>query len=287
MDVVLDVVWWLVGRLLAASDLLILLAGYWLVTDLAKRRAPAEGLSPGSVADAAFWLGAGAVVGARLAYILPLWPVYLRYPIDIIRIQSGLSFYGAVAGALAVAGWLAWRGRLPLGPLGDLFAPYLALGIAFERAGCVVRNDCFGAVAAPPLGVIFPGLSQPRYPASLYEAALALGLFAALLLWRARRRFRGELGLAFLVAYPLLRAAVDATRINLGPWPTVDQRTSVALALAAAAVWLWHRRALQQASAAHAIIEQMDTSARADRPEPSGRPGRPAAPDAAHGRPAP
>lgn len=242
----MDLVWWLAGRLLAASDLLILLAAYWLVTDLAKRRAPAEGLAPGLVADAAFWLGAGAVVGARLVHVLPAWPVYLRYPLDIVRIQNGLSFYGAVAGTLAVAGWLAWRSRLPLGPLADLFAPYLGLGIAFERAGCVVRNDCFGSVAAPPLGVVFPGLSQPRYPAELYEAALALGLFAALLLWRERRRFRGELGLAFLVAYPLLRAAVGVTRINLGPWPTADQVVSVAVALTAAGIWLWRWSTLRR-----------------------------------------
>ncbi|MBI4505599.1 MAG: hypothetical protein HY691_08695, partial [Chloroflexi bacterium] len=71
----------------------------------------------------------------------------------------------------------------------------------------------------------------------------------ALLLWRARRRFHGELGLAFLVAYPLLRAAMDLTRIKLGPWPSADQVVSVAVALTAVGMWLWRRSALERVPA--------------------------------------
>lgn len=238
----MEILWAVIGRLVAGRDLVILLLAYWLVTALAKRRAPAEGLAPEWVGDAAFWLGLGAVVGARLASLLPVWPVYLRYPLDLLRIDAGLSFYGAVVGTLAVAAWCAWRHRLPLGRTADLFAPYLALGVAFQRAGCLVRGDCFGAVAPPPLGLVFPGFAQPRYPAELYEAVLALGLCGLLLLWRERRRFPGELGLAFLIGYPLLRAGVDFFRINLGGWPTVDQLVSLTVAAAAAAVWLWRSR---------------------------------------------
>ena len=96
----------LVGLLLAASDLLLLIAAYWLVSELAKRRATAEGLDPDQVGDASFWLAAGAVVGGRLVYILPTWPLYLRYPFDLVRVQGGLTFYGAAAGVLAAALWL-------------------------------------------------------------------------------------------------------------------------------------------------------------------------------------
>ena len=233
----------LVSLLRAGSDLLILVAAYWLVVELAKRRAPEEGLTTEAVAASELRLALGALIGARLVYVLPAWPMYLRYPLDLVRVQSGLSFYGGVAGALAVGGWLAWRGRLPLARTADLFAPYVAIGIAFDRVGCVVRGDCFGAVAPLPLGVVFPGLTQPRYPAELYEALLALALFALLLLRRERRGFSGELGLAFLVGYPVLRAGVDLFRINLGGWPTADQLASLAVAAAAGSVWAWRSRA--------------------------------------------
>lgn len=277
----MELIWRFSGLLWAARDLLILFAAYLLVTELARRRAAAEGLAPAKVSDAAFWLSIGAVVGARLVYVLPAWPMYLRYPLDLMRIQSGLSFYGVVAGTLAVAGWFAWRGWLPLGRTADLFAPYLALGLALQRAGCLVRDDCFGAVAPPPLGLVFPGLTQPRYPTELYEAVLALGLFGMLLLWRERRRFPGELGLAFLVGYPLLRAGVDVFRINLGGWPTLDQMVSLGVATAAGAVWAWRVRARAPVGplAAATPVPQPSASARpsASRGEggPEPRRGRP------------
>ena len=168
----MDLILALIGRLLAASNLLILLVTYWLVTGLAGRRASAVGLSRTELDEVTFWLALAAVVGARLAVVLPTWSIYLRYPLDLVRIQNGLSFYGAVAGVLVIAGWLAWRRHLKVGPAVDLFAPYLALGLAVQRTGCVVRSDCFGAVAPPPWGIVFPGLTQPRYPAELVEAVL-------------------------------------------------------------------------------------------------------------------
>jgi phosphatidylglycerol:prolipoprotein diacylglycerol transferase len=240
------------GLLLAASDILILLAAYCLATDLVRRRAPAEGLVPEAVADVAFWLAVGAVVGGRLVHVLPAWPMYLRYPLDLLRVQTGLSFYGALTGALAVAGWFAWRCRLPLGRTADLFAPYLVLGIAVQRVGCLIRGDCFGALASPPLGVVFPGLTQPRYPAELYEAALALALFGVLLSLRERRRFPGELGLLFLVGYPLLRAGIDVFRINLDGWPTPDQLLSLLVAASAGVVWACWRRTDARHGRSHA-----------------------------------
>lgn len=223
----------LFGLLLAAVDPLTALVAYWLVVDLARRRADAEGLSTDAVADAGTWLGVGALVVGRLAYVAPDWPGYVRYPFDLVRVQDGVSFYGGLIGGIVVLGWYAWRVRLPLARALDLFAPYLGVGVAAYRVGCLVRGDCFGAAAPPPLGVVFPGLTQPRYPAELYEALLVLGLAALLFQLRERPHAPGTLGLTFLIVYPLLRAGVDVTRINVGGSPTGDQVVSLAVAAVA------------------------------------------------------
>lgn len=229
----MEIVWWILGLVLVARDLIVLYAAYWLATELAKRHAPAAGLSAEIVADVAYWLAIGTLVGARLVYIAPAWSTYLRYPLDILRLQSGLSFYGALGGAAVVAIWLGMRTSLPLGQIGDLLAPYVALGIAVQRAGCVLRGDCFGAIAPPPLGLVFPGFTQPRYPAELYEAALTLGLFALLSIWLRHRRFEGEIVMALLTIYLPLRAFANLFRINLDGVPTLDQIVSLGLAAAA------------------------------------------------------
>jgi phosphatidylglycerol---prolipoprotein diacylglyceryl transferase len=247
-----------VERLVAASELITLLGAYWVVVVLAERQAATQGLAPARVSAATTWFAVGGVVGGRLAYILPDWRDYVGRPFDLLLIQSGLSFYGALAGAVVVAGWYAWRAELPLGRTLDLFAPCMALGIAVYRLACIIRGDCYGAPASSPWGVVFPGFSQPRYPAEIYEGLLALFLFAVLWVWRDRRRFSGEVGLLFLIIYPLLRAWVDLFRINLGGWPTADQLISLVVSVMACIVWLWRSRTSTSSIVVVAARHQVD-----------------------------
>ncbi|MBI2953424.1 MAG: prolipoprotein diacylglyceryl transferase [Chloroflexi bacterium] len=229
--------------LISASDLILLLVAYWIVAHLVKRRAPKEGLSAEKVADLSFWLAVGAVVAARFIYVLPDWSIYLRYPLDLLRIQTGLSFYGGLGGAIIVGLWYARKAQFSFWRLADLYAPYLPLGIAVKRLGCILTNDCYGRVADPPLGIVFPGTSQPRYPADLYEAVLLIGLFGLLIRMRVRKRSSGQLFLLFLILYPLVRAVVDVFRISLDPsWVGSDQMVSVTVSVAALAIFGWHAR---------------------------------------------
>ncbi|MFN8499603.1 MAG: prolipoprotein diacylglyceryl transferase family protein [Anaerolineae bacterium] len=232
----------LLERFVAAADLLSLVAAFFLAAWLAERRARDAGLAPASVASASTWLGLGALVGARLVYALPGWPTYLRHPLDLVYIQSGLSLWGGIAGAVAVALWLQWRRGLPLGRLADLFAPCLALGVALYDALSLVRGVSRGIVAPFPLGVVLPGSSQPRIPVDLWEATLMLGLYWLLMWRRGRQRFSGELGLLFLIGFSAIRAATDFLRVTIGGFPTVDQSLAVVTIALAGAVWAWQAR---------------------------------------------
>lgn len=233
----------LLGLLPAAAEVGVLLAAGWLVTRLAERRAERLGLGAEQIESVAFWLGVGALIGARLPFVLARPDAYLANPLDLVRLSMGLSLDGALAGGLLVLGWFARRRGLPFWPVVDGYALALPLGIGLYRLGCLVRGDCYGRLAPPPFGVVFPGLTQPRFPAELYEAGLALALFGCLW-WLDRRRPRpGALALAFFLTYPLAHAAVDATRIAVGAGPlSSDQLVSLAVAGAAGLVWLRWRR---------------------------------------------
>ncbi|MCL5958173.1 MAG: prolipoprotein diacylglyceryl transferase [Chloroflexi bacterium] len=235
----------LLRLLLANSELIILLVAYWIVAWLVKRRASRESLPAEQVGDLSFWLAFGAAVAARLIYILPVWPIYLRYPLDVLRIQTGLSFYGGLGGAILVGWWYARKARFPFWHLADLYALYLPLGIATGRLGCLLDNDCYGQVADPPLGIVFPGMSLPRYPVEIYEAVLVLILFGLLVAMRDRQSFSGQIFLLFLTAYPLIRAFTDVFRISFDSSSIgSDQMISIAVGITALAIWGW--RALQE-----------------------------------------
>lgn len=122
----------------------------------------------------------------------------------------------------------------------DLYGLYAPLAIAITRFSCLLSNTCYGVKASPPLGIVFPGLTQARYPSELYEGLLALALFGGLLWISHLRLSKGTLFLAFLIGYPLARALSDLTRINLGGGQLggVDIFLSIGVALVAGAL-LW------------------------------------------------
>jgi phosphatidylglycerol---prolipoprotein diacylglyceryl transferase len=228
-------------RLVAASGFITLMFVTWGVLAFAESQAPSHGVPRATAADAGTWAVTGAIVLGRLAYVVPDWPLYLRRPVDLVFINHGLSFYGGLIGALTGLGLLAWRRGLPLGRVADLFAPPVALGIMAFRSACLVRGDCGGALANPPLGITLPGHVQARYPADLIEAGLVLALALWLRHRRPRRAFAGELALILLAVYPMARSLVEFLRINVGSWPTGQQIIGLIVSVAALVFWLMLR----------------------------------------------
>ena len=225
-------------------DLVVLLASYYFISYLMKRRGKGQGLDARMVGDLSFWVAVGAVAGARLAYALPSIQNYLNHPFDLIRINTGMYFYGALAGGVAVGGWYTWRRTLPFWGVADLYGLFVPLLIALTSFGCLLQNACYGRLASPPLGILFPGLTQHRYPSELYEGLLAFLLFGVLLWLSQRHPARGVLFFAFLLGYAVDRILVDPTRIDLGGQiGTADPYISTAVAVVAVlGLWLVVRR---------------------------------------------
>ena len=101
--------------------------------------------------------------------------------------------------------------RLVLGPVGDTFAPSMALGTAIGRIGCFFAGCCQGT----PSGL--PWARDGRHPVQLYESSGALVVLALVLVVRNRRQVPGEAFLAFGVGYGLLRFALEFLRANHAP----------------------------------------------------------------------
>ena len=227
----------LLRNLLGNLDLVVLLGAYYLMAHMIKLRAASQGFDPTLVADLAFWVAVGALVGGRLGYVLPAVQNYMGHPLDLVRLDVGMYFYGALTGGLIFGAWSARRSALPFWSISDAFALYAPAVIAMTRISCLFGNACYGARAPAPLGIVFPGLSLPRYPSELYEGLLALMIFGALLLLSQRNPYQGTLFLTFLVAYPVARASIDLTRINLGAHiGAADLFLSVGVALSAGVV---------------------------------------------------
>ncbi len=234
-----------IGRITVYSYGFMLALGVGVSLILIMRKARKEGIDEEAVLDLTIITVLSGLIGARLFYVFFYdWDYYRLNLLQILDFRNeGLVWYGAfILGAAAALLYMRIK-RLSFWRMFDLFAPYLALGYAFGRIGCFLNGCCFGTPTTLPWGVVFPGLDLvPRHPAQLYSALLSLGLCAFLLRLYPRRRFDGQVFLAYVIGYALLRFGVEFVRENLIIWGGFSIAQVVAAAiLVIAGVFYWHR----------------------------------------------
>ena len=227
----MDLIKRLASNILANLHLVAVFAAFWVIDLLAQRRLRSVGLEPRAIAGLTLWLGSGAMLGARTVYILPTASVFYRHPLDVIQVNAGLSFYGALAGG-AVGALLYQRARrVPFLAVADAYLLFIPLGIAIFRLTCFLHGPCWGRATDTWIGIQFPGLSIPRYPSELYEGIFVLGLFAVLFQIDLRKPTPGLVSAVFLIGYAMVRGLTDMTRIQAGFWPAADPWLAFAMGL--------------------------------------------------------
>jgi phosphatidylglycerol---prolipoprotein diacylglyceryl transferase len=231
------------------------LVGLWT----ASRRGLRDGLPPEAIIDLGPWLVLGAIVGARLLYVITFWQDYYAshpfYEVFIIR-QGGLVYYGGLIGAVATSLFYIYRKKLPLWRTADALAPSIALGYVPGRFGCLATGCCYGRPTNLPWAIRFPRDHEtggvPVHPTQIYEALLNLLLFAVLAKLYRHRKFEGQVFAAYLVGYAALRSLVECFRGDyrtyyLGNLMTPGQVMSIVILLAGCGLW-WQRSRAQSSS---------------------------------------
>ena len=198
----------------------ILAAVAFLVAFLtAMQRAPREGMTKEAIADLAPWLIAGAILGARLNYVIAYWnEEFAGKPISEVFMlrRSGLVWYGGLIGASLATILYARIQKHPLWKIADIIAPSIALGHVFGRFGCLMTGCCYGRPTELPWAIHFPH-DHPTHgvgvhPTQIYESGLNFLLFLGLCWLYRRKKFDGQIFGTYLVSYALLRSFVEIFR---------------------------------------------------------------------------
>jgi phosphatidylglycerol---prolipoprotein diacylglyceryl transferase len=118
------------------------MTGAWLFTRLAARR----GIPVDAANSIVFWSLIGALVGARVAYVIAHVSEFAS-PLDWFAIwRGGISLLGGIAGATIANAVSIKRQayRFRFFQIADAVAPGLALGIAVGRIGDLIIGDHLG-----------------------------------------------------------------------------------------------------------------------------------------------
>src|SRR5215813_11550290 len=221
-------------------------AGLLVMARLATR----DGLDKQKVYDLGLWVLAASLIGSKALMVMTEWDVYYRdnprqiFTLDFFR--SGGVYYGGFIAAVIASVIVMRFYKLPWWRTADAFAPGVVIGQAIGRLGCFSAGCCWGRPTAGWYGVHFTdkghditgvptvvnqldqvqqnvwaerlansgGLLAPikLHPTQLYEAGATLLIFVVLLLIHRRRRFDGQVILAYAMLYSVARFIIEFWR---------------------------------------------------------------------------
>jgi len=212
-----------------------ILAGYFNMI----RQARGAGLDSGRAAALCVWV---LIPGFLFAHWFKLVYQPERLASDpwaFLRILSGITSFGGIAGGLAGAALFFWRQRMAARERWrylDVLASSFLCGLVFGRIGCFLVHDHPGIRTTSWLAVQYPG--GPRYDLALLEVIAILVLLALSGLVARLRWPAGAYAGAVLVLYPVFRLWLDTLHEHPPRYwgISVDQFASVACLAAGLAI---------------------------------------------------
>lgn len=195
------------------------LCAIWVSVKLAER----DGLPHEKIYDLSLWMLLAGLVGSKILMLFTE-PEYRANPLQLVSLdflRSGGVWYGGLIGAVLASYFLMRRYQLPWWKTADAFAPGIAIGNFFGRQGCFAAGCCWGKPTSLPWGVKFTeagheitGVPTDTYlhPTQLYESFAMLLVFLFLLWLHKRKRFSGQVILAYALLYSAIRFAIEFVR---------------------------------------------------------------------------
>jgi len=182
-----------------------------------------DGLPRQKIYDLSLWMLLAGLVGSKILMLFTE-PEYRENPLQLISLdflRSGGVWYGGLLGGVIAGYLLMKRYQLPWWKTADAFAPGLAVGNFFGRQGCFAAGCCWGKPTTLPWGVKFTELGHEitgvptdtyLHPTQLYESFAMLLVFLFLFWLHKRKRFDGQVILAYALLYSAIRFSIEFVR---------------------------------------------------------------------------
>ena len=171
------------------------------------------GIAREKAVDIFFWVLIGGLLGARFLYVALNWTMFVNDPLRIFAFRDGgMAFQGGLVLALMFCYISCRIKKIPFLRMCDLIAPYVALGQAIGRVGCLLNGCCYGKPTTSFFYVVFPGEEVQRIPVQVYSAIGLAVLFLVLLHIRKQRFSAGVVLASYFMLYSILRFTLDFFR---------------------------------------------------------------------------
>lgn len=174
----------------------------------------------------------GAIVGARLYYVIFEWDYYGKHPAEIFNLRAGgLAIYGGIIGAtLVLLLFCKIKKAKPLQML-DTIVIGLLIGQIVGRWGNFFNREAYGGFTDCLFAMQIPvndasvvnsdmivNVNGSYYvqvhPTFLYESFFNLLLLIVIFIFRDKKKFEGENLCRYLCGYGLIRFFIEGMRTD-------------------------------------------------------------------------
>lgn len=229
--------------------------GFLLGARLMIPAAQAKGIDEEDVISCLMRAALGALIGARLAYVINHLGDYSDDPLSAFKVwEGGISLLGGIFGAILLAMPEMKKRGMDFWKTMDAAAPGLALGIIIGRVGDLVVGDHLGKPTDFFLGyrcpspasvgrdVASPCVDAVVHQTALYDLLLTSVLLGVLLLLRRKVRWDGFLITFFAAWYGVGRIIEDFLREDLRRFGLTGSQWTALATLTISVGWLLFAR---------------------------------------------
>lgn len=235
---------------------LCMLLGFYLAAICAMKRGKPLGLKLEDLIIVAAMTFAGAIVGGGLLFVFVTYPMeqiiaFIRNG-DFRFLASGIVFYGGLIGGVLCALLAVRITKCKFAVIERAVVPFVPLGHAVGRIGCVLAGCCHGFPYDGPLALYYPnsltGLSpdQGYFPVQPLESVINVLICVILLLAQKKLKRVTDTLFMYLGLYAISRFFLEMLRGDAirGLWNglSTSQYISIALLAVAVAGLLWRKK---------------------------------------------
>ena len=224
----------------------------------AYRKSKTVGIIPDKMLDVLMVSIVGAVIGARLYYVLFSLNEFSYDWTKIFRIwEGGIAIYGGIIGAIIAAYFACKWTKVPFKPMLDIGGIGLLIGQAIGRWGNFMNQEAFGSNTTLPWGMTSDSISSylltqktnlalqgitvdpslPVHPTFFYESLWCLIGFIVLYRYVEKRKFDGEIFLLYIGWYGAGRFVIEGLRTDSLMLGSIRISQLLALLCVFAALW--------------------------------------------------
>lgn len=202
-----------IGPFTVYSYGLMLVLAFLISSRLAYLQAKRQNINPEIIFNLLFIVFISGIIGARLFYIIENIDYYTKNLLEIFMLQhGGLSWFGGLLlGAFSGILYLRKK-KTGIYKMLDSVIPFVALGQAIGRIGCLLNGCCFGKESI--FGLYFATHQKILIPTQAYSSLILIFIFVFLRFLQDKPHKDGGIFFVYLILYSIKRFFIEFWRAD-------------------------------------------------------------------------